>query len=124
MEIIFLFLIIVTSLSAICAVIGARNNLEKHTCVSTHKNQGTVKNGKCVLMIDGKDFPAVFEEHVFKCFSFDENANKICEEIIKRKYYLFNPFPYFKELTFDVVQDKDFVYKCYMSDDRMCLIEC
>lgn len=79
----------------------------------------SVKSRKCIITIYGNSYPAVVEEHSLIIDESDELFNKI----VKRKYYLGKPLPFWKEGAFEIAQDNGLILECYMSDDRMRLIQ-
>lgn len=88
------------------------------------QKQECTQSKRCALTIDGEIFSAIVEEHQTVEYGFDENNKRIKFERIHRKYHLDKPFWCLKIGAFEVMQDGTQRCKCYMSDDRMRLIEC
>lgn len=79
----------------------------------------SVKSRKCIITIYGKSYQAVVENHSLIIHESDGLFNKI----VKRKYYLDKPLPFWKDGAFEIAQDNGLILECYMSDDRMRLIQ-
>lgn len=57
-------------------------------------------------------------------YGHDENCEAIKFERIHRTYYLDKPLASLKFGFFELIEDGVYRRKCYMSDDRMRLMEC
>lgn len=79
----------------------------------------SAKARKRMLTIYGKEYPSIVEEF-YVCV---QGSGKMLQRIIKRKYYLVEPLEFREDGIFQIVQDNELVLNCYMSDDRMRLIE-
>ena len=84
----------------------------------------SAKINECILTIDEIDCSSVVEEHQIISYCLNDIHERIRIEKIFRKYYLRSPFPRLIGGTFEIVRDHETICKCYMTDDRMRLIEC
>lgn len=85
--------------------------------------QENKESQNCILTIDGMDCFATVWENTIAEYGFDSKRKVIKTKSIFRKYILRKPFPHFIDGIFEIVQDYEFNRMCYMSDDRMYLIE-
>lgn len=83
------------------------------------QNTESMESRKCLITIYGNSYPAVVEKHLLII----HESNELFNKIVKRKYYLDKPLPFWKDGVFEIVQDDGLRLECYMSDDRMRLIE-
>ena len=85
--------------------------------------QENKESQNCILTIDGMYCFATVWENTIAEYGLNRKCEVIKTKFIFRKYILRKPFPYFIDGIFEIVQDYEFNRKCYMSDDRTCLIE-